>query len=101
MSATEQPIAANPTSAVPVYVAVCSLLIIFALVLGVGLASNLVLRHMVQIVPFWVAVVLGFRCSRDLMGGSSLVFVLACLNGPHLGVPVWRFLSGEWTFFVC
>lgn len=61
MSATEPPIGANPKSSVPVCVAVCSLLIILALVLGVGLASNLVLRHIVQTVPFCVAAVLGVR----------------------------------------
>jgi len=75
MSATEQPIAAHPTSAVPVYVAVCSLLIIFALVLGVGLASNLVLRHMVQTVPFWVAVVLGFRRSHATSWAALPLFL--------------------------
>src|SRR5438045_3245744 len=54
----------QPAPAVPIYVAVCSLMIILALVLGVGLAVNQVLRHLVQTAPFCVAVVLGFRRSR-------------------------------------
>ena len=90
MSATEQPIAANPTSAVPVYVAVCSLLIIFALVLGVGLASNLVLRHMVQTVPFWVAVVLGFRRSHATSWAALPLFLFWLV----LMVLIWGYLLG-------
>ena len=54
----------QPAPAVPIYVAVCSLMIILALALGVGLTVNQVLRHLVQTAPFWGAVVLGFRRSR-------------------------------------
>ena len=47
-----------------VVIATCCLAIILALVLGVGLASNLVVRHLVQTAPLWAGVVLGFRRSR-------------------------------------
>src|ERR1700733_7014793 len=44
--------------------AVCCLAIIGALVLGVGLASHLVVRHIVQTLPLWAGGVGGFRRSR-------------------------------------
>lgn len=55
-------ITANATQ--PVWIAVCCLVIILTLVGGVGLASGLVLHHVVQTLPLWVGVVLGFRRSR-------------------------------------
>lgn len=90
MSATEQPVAANPKSNVPVYVAICSLLIISALVLGVGLASNLVLRHIVQTVPFWVVVALGFRRS----GAASWAGLPLFLFWLVLMLLIWAYLLG-------
>src|SRR5437868_3662504 len=48
----------------PLSVAICCVAIILALVVGVGLASKLVLWHIVQTAPFWVGVALGFRRSR-------------------------------------
>lgn len=45
----------------PVALAICCLVVILSLVVGVGLASNLVLRHMVQTLPLWFGVALGFR----------------------------------------
>jgi hypothetical protein len=56
------PNAASATE--PVLIAVCCLVIILALVGGVGLASGLVLRHLVQTLPLWVGVALGWRRSR-------------------------------------
>src|ERR1700741_177949 len=47
----------------PVWIAVCCLMIILALVGGVGLVSGLVLHHFMQTLPLWVGVVLGFRRS--------------------------------------
>jgi len=48
---------------VPIWIAVCCLMIILALVGGVGLVSGLMLHHFVQTLPLWVGVVLGFRRS--------------------------------------
>lgn len=90
MSPTEQPLGANPNSSVPVYVAICSLCIIFALVLGVGLASNLVLRHIVQTVPFWVAVVSGFRRSRAASWAGLPLFLFWLV----LMSLIWAYLLG-------
>src|SRR5690349_13659134 len=49
----------------PVWIAICCLAILAALVLGVGVGSHLVLRHVVQTAPLWVGVVLGFRRSQS------------------------------------
>lgn len=50
-------------SAAPLGVAACCLAIILALVIGVGVPDHLVLRHIVQTLPLWAAVLLGFRRS--------------------------------------
>ena len=55
-------VTANATE--PPWIAVCCLVIILALVGGLGLTSGLVLHHLVQTLPLWVGVVLGFRRSR-------------------------------------
>lgn len=44
--------------------AVCCFVIILALVAGVGLASGLVVRHLVQTGPLWAGVFLGFQRSK-------------------------------------
>ena len=49
----------------PMAIAFCSLAIIVSLVLGVGLVSHGVLRHIVQTLPLWFGVVFGFRRSRS------------------------------------
>src|SRR6266436_1310820 len=72
----------------PVAMAICSLAIIIALVVGVGLASNLVLRDVVQTLPLWIAVVLGFRRSRAT-GWVALPLFLFCLT---LMVIIWLYL---------
>ena len=74
----------------PVAMALCSLAIIIALVVGVGLASNLVLRHVVQTLPLWIAVVLGFRRSRAT-GWAALPLFLFWLT---LMVIIWLYLLG-------
>ncbi len=74
----------------PVAMALCSLAIIIALVVGVGLASNLVLRHVVQTLPLWIAVVLGFRRSRAT-GWVALPLFLFWLT---LMVIIWLYLLG-------
>jgi hypothetical protein len=70
--------------------ATCCLAIILALVLGVGLASNLVVRHLVQTVPLWAGVVLGFRRSRltAWVGLPLFVFWLLLMS------LIWAYLLG-------
>jgi hypothetical protein len=74
----------------PVSIAVCSLLIIAALVLGVGVPGGMVIRHVVQTLPLWAAVVLGFRRSR-LTGWVALPSFVSwlCLMG-----LIWAYLLG-------
>jgi hypothetical protein len=70
--------------------ATCCLAIILALVLGVGLASNLVVRHLVQTVPLWAGVVLGFRRSRltAWVGLPLFTFWLLLMS------LIWAYLLG-------
>lgn len=71
-------------------VGICSLAIIAALVLGVGLGSHLVLRHVVQTLPLWVAVSLGFR-RRRTAGWAGLPAFLFWLV---LMIFIWLYLLG-------
>jgi len=71
-------------------IAICSLAIILALVLGVGLASNLVVRHLVQTLPLWTGVVLGFRRSQAA-GWAALPLFLFWLV---LMAVIWSYLLG-------
>jgi len=64
-------------------------------VLGVGLASNLVLRHIVQTAPLWVAVVLGFRRSHAAPWVALPFFLFWLL----LMALIWAYLLGISTFF--
>jgi hypothetical protein len=70
--------------------AICCLAIILALVLGVGLASNLVLRHLVQTAPLWAGVVLGFRRSRAASWVGMPLFLFWLLL---MGL-IWSYLLG-------
>jgi hypothetical protein len=45
-------------------IAISSLVIIVSLVLGVGIPNHEVLRHVLQTLPFWCALILGARNSR-------------------------------------
>src|SRR5215468_11801412 len=75
--------------------ALCSLAIIAALVLGVGIVSHGILRHIVQTAPLWPAVVLGLR-RRDAAKWCALpgfVFWLALM------VFIWLFLLG-WSHVI-
>lgn len=73
-----------------VSIPVCCLVIILALVGGVGLASGLVLRHLVQTLPLWVGVVLGWRRSRAT-GWIALPLFLFWLL---LMALIWLYLLG-------
>src|SRR5580698_8357766 len=78
------------TDSRPVVMAACGLAIIFALVLGVGLASNLEVRHLVQTAPVWAVVVLGFRRSRMVAWVALPMFVFWLL----LMSLIWAYLLG-------
>src|SRR5205814_8842952 len=68
----------------------CSLAIIAALVLGVGVGSHLVLRHVVQTLPSWVAVTLGFRRSGAAGWAGLPVFLFWLV----LMALIWLYLLG-------
>ena len=74
----------------PIAIALCCFVVILALVVGVGLASNLVLRHIVQTLPLWFGVAFGFRRARAT-GWIALPFFLFWLA---LMVVVWLYLLG-------
>jgi len=71
-------------------IAICCLATILALVLGVGLASNLVLRHLMQTAPLWAGVVLGFRRSRATAWVALPLFLFWLLL---MGL-IWAYLLG-------
>jgi hypothetical protein len=73
-----------------VIIAACCLAIILALVVGVGVPDGLVLRHLVQTLPLWVAVVLGFRRSTA-SGWVALPFFLFWLV---LMTMIWLYVLG-------
>jgi hypothetical protein len=71
-------------------IAVASFVIIAALVGGVGLASGLVLRHVVQTLPLWISAGLGARRSR-----AAGWFALPCFAfWLVLMVVIWLYLLG-------
>jgi hypothetical protein len=77
-------------SAQPIVIALCALAIILALVAGVGGATGLVWRHVIQTLPFWVAIGLGFRRS-SFTGWIALpcfIFWLAIM------ILIWLYLLG-------
>ena len=74
----------------PVAIAVCCFAVILALVVGVGLASNLVLRHVVQTLPLWFGVVLGLR-HAPAAGWMALPSFLFWLT---LMIVIWLYLLG-------
>ena len=74
----------------PTVIAICWLAIIAALVLGVGLATNLVLRHVVQTAPLWIGVILGFRHSRAASWAALPLFLVWLV----LMALIWLYLLG-------
>ncbi len=74
----------------PRAIAVCCLIIILALVLGVGLATNLVVRHVIQTLPLWAGVVVGFRSSR----AAGWFALPSFLCWAFLMAIIWAFLLG-------
>jgi hypothetical protein len=73
-----------------VRIAGCCLVIIAALVLGVGIVSHGILRHVVQTAPLWPAVVLGLR-RRDAAKWCALPGFAFWLG---IMVFIWLFLLG-------
>ncbi|HEV7219003.1 MAG TPA: hypothetical protein VGN39_09025 [Terriglobales bacterium] len=74
----------------PLFVSGCSLAIIAALVLGVGIGSHLVLRHAVQTLPLWIVMTLGLRRSRAAGWAGLPVFLFWLL----LMAAIWLYLLG-------
>jgi hypothetical protein len=70
--------------------AICCLAIIAALVLGVGLATHLVLRHIIQTAPLWIGVILGFRHSRATAWATIPLFMAWLI----LMTLIWLYLLG-------
>ena len=85
---TREQVAASSRAAV--VMGTCCLAIILALVLGVGLASNLVVRHLVQTAPLWAGVVFGFRRAR----ATSWVVLPLFLFWLLLMSLIWSYLLG-------
>ena len=90
LMSTELSSQVNTAASAPVWVAIWCLAIVFALVLGVGLASNLVLRHFVQTLPLWVGVMFGFRRSHlaPWVGLPLFLFWLILM------ALIWSYLLG-------
>lgn len=82
----------NPSARLqwPAWTAICCLAILAALVLGVGVGSHLVLRHVVQTVPLWIGVILGFRRSQ-LTGWAALPLFIFWFG---LMTVIWLCLLG-------
>jgi len=81
---------AETREAQPIVIAICSLAIILALVAGVGGATGLVWRHVIQTLPFWVAIRLGFRRST-FTGWIALPCFLFWLV---IMILIWLYLLG-------
>src|SRR5947207_15559060 len=74
----------------PIVIALCCFIVILALVVGVGLVTNLVVRHIVQTLPLWFGVAFGFRRSQAT-GWIALPVFLCWLA---LMVIIWMYLLG-------
>jgi len=81
---------AVPDRSARVRIAACCLVIIAALVLGVGIVSHGIVRHLVQTAPFWPAVILGLR-RRETAKWCALPGFVCWLA---IMVCIWLFLLG-------
>ena len=77
-----------------IVIAVCGLAIILALVAGVGGVTGLVLRHLIQTAPLWVAVGCGLGRVRvtGWIALPSFLFWLALM------IMIWLYLLGVARF---
>ncbi|HKV47929.1 MAG TPA: hypothetical protein VJN69_07535 [Candidatus Acidoferrales bacterium] len=80
----------STASSGPTVIAFCCLAIILALVVGVGIPDKLVLRHIVQTLPLWPVIVLGFRRSNTVGWASLPLFLFWLL----LMTLIWLYLLG-------
>ena len=76
-------------------VAVCCLAIIVALVGGVGWATGLVIRHVVQTAPLWIGLALGLRSSRAVGWFTAPIFAFWMA----LMTLIWLYLAG-WSTLI-
>jgi hypothetical protein len=76
-------------------IAFCCVVIIAALVAGVGLATGLVVRHVVQTVPLWIGIALGLRGSRAVGWFTAPLFLFWLA----LMTVIWLYLAG-WTTII-
>jgi hypothetical protein len=74
----------------PIAIALCCFAIIVSLVAGVGLATGLVLRHVVQTLPLWIGIAFGMRGARPA-GWIGLPLFLFWLT---LMAIIWLYLLG-------
>ena len=74
----------------PILMGVCCLVIILALVGGVAIPSGLVLHHLVQKLPLWVGVALGFLRGRPVGWVGLPLFLFWLL----LMTLIWLYLLG-------
>jgi len=76
-------------------IALCCLAIIVALVGGVGLATGLVIRHVVQTAPLWIGLALGLRRSRGVGWFTAPIFAFWMA----LMTVIWLYLAG-WSTLI-
>jgi hypothetical protein len=76
-------------------IALCCLAIIAALVGGVGLATGLVIRHVVQTAPLWIGLALGLRGSRAVGWFTAPIFVFWMV----VMTLIWLYLAG-WSTLI-
>lgn len=76
-------------------IALCCLAIIVALVGGVGLATGLVIRHVVQTAPLWIGLALGLRGSRAVGWFTAPIFAFWMV----LMTLIWLYLAG-WSTLI-
>jgi hypothetical protein len=76
-------------------IALCCLAIIVALVGSVGLATGLVIRHVVQTAPVWIGLALGIRGSRAVGWFTAPIFAFWLM----LMTVIWLYLAG-WTTLI-
>jgi len=76
-------------------IALCCLALIVALVGGVGLATGLVIRHVVQTAPALIGLALGIRRSRAVGWFTAPIFAFWLM----LMTVIWLYLAG-WTTLI-
>ncbi len=74
----------------PLVIAACSAIMLIALVGGVGIPNHMVLRHVIQTLPLWPALVLGLRRSNVAGWAGLPVFVFWLV----LMTFIWLYLLG-------